>query len=360
MYCRKCGNEIKKGEMFCSKCGKKIKVSAQNVEAKTTINIKNKKMMIIMIGTIATLILIVLLAIIVPKLKTNLEEQKYQKELQKDLDTMNITLNQDEIKLPVNKEYSEEIYSNQIDLDILENSSDYSKYEKFVDEYGGGLLNITGNVDINKIGEYEVVFEVISEKQNKKSKKLLVKVEDMKKPEISFDVAKVEIKKGAEINVLEGVTATDNVDSTEALNEKIETEGTVDINTVGTYKIKYRVKDSAGLVTEAEREYSVIEPISIQKEKTYTCRIYAAAYDNGYATATVVFHDNNRINFNDIDGMDKISYAGTYTVDNDIVTANVSYYSMELGIDDNLKIKFRILDNNSVKDMTNGRVYKTS
>ena len=68
--------------MFCSKCGKKIKVSAQNVEAKTTINIKNKKMMIIMIGTIATLILIVLLAIIVPKLKTNLEEQKYQKELQ--------------------------------------------------------------------------------------------------------------------------------------------------------------------------------------------------------------------------------------------------------------------------------------
>ena len=238
MYCRKCGNEIKKGEMFCSKCGKKIKVSAQNVEAKTTINIKNKKMMIIMIGTIATLILIVLLAIIVPKLKTNHEEQKYQKELQKDLDTMNITLNQDEIKLPVNKEYSEEIYSNQIDLDILENSSDYSKYEKFVDEYGGGLLNITGNVDINKIGEYEVVFEVISEKQNKKSKKLLVKVEDMKKPEISFDVAKVEIKKGAEINVLEGVTATDNVDSTEALNEKIETEGTVDINTVGTYKIK--------------------------------------------------------------------------------------------------------------------------
>ena len=32
MYCSKCGNEIKEGEVFCSKCGKSTKAENHNVQ----------------------------------------------------------------------------------------------------------------------------------------------------------------------------------------------------------------------------------------------------------------------------------------------------------------------------------------
>ena len=341
--CKKCGNEMQEGELYCSKCGKPI-------------NAKSKKKYIPII-----IVVILLLAgaggvMVTPKVIQQVKEKNYQAEMQRDLENIEIALNTEELILPVGGTYNQNLYENQNE-DILEDATDYTKYEKFVKNYKGGTLEITGNVDISKIGTYEVEYKITSEKGSTKTTKLNVKVQDFMRPDINIENETVQVNKGTEVNLLDGVTAQDNVDDGTELTAKITTEGTVDVNTAGEYEVVYKVTDNSGWSTERTRTYKVVEEKNIKIGTTYAYRIRNENYNNGYADTTVVFKANNKIQFTDIDGMDIIPYTGTYTLKNGVITAKVSFYDADVG-GSNKTVKFNIIDQNTIKNTSNGYTYK--
>ena len=316
MNCKKCGYEIKEGEQFCSKCGKKVKQPKEENY--------NKKKTKTIIALIVLVILITAMAILVPNVIKVVKEEQYKKEMQIDLNNINISLKEQEIKLPYQGKYDEELFKNTYNLN-LENISDYIQFENIIESYEGGTLSISGNIDINKIGEYEVTYIVTSEKGNNKNEKLIVKVQDMMKPIINIENETVTVNKGTEINLLEGVTVSDNLDSAEELTTKITTEGSVDTNTVGNYIIKYKITDNAGLNNEKTRTYNVVETKTIKVGKTYTYRKYNEMYNNGYIDLTVTFKAGNKIEYKEAMDMDFFIYTGSYSINNGVITAKVSY-----------------------------------
>ena len=350
MFCKYCGNEIKEGNTFCTNCGKPIE-DTKPIKKKS-----KKKYIIISIIILVVIGIIVSGVIAVPKVIKSIEEKKYQQKMQQDLDNISISLKQKDLILPFQGSYNEGLYENQFNLD-LENITDYTKYEIFVDSYNGGALNITGNIDINKIGEYEVIYEVISEKGNKKSATLTIEVQDFMRPELNIANETIQITKGTQVNILEGITASDNVDNAEELTARIITEGQVDTNTVGEYTIKYVVKDTAGWSTERTRTYKVTENKNIRIGKEYTHTEYGSEYYMGSATSTICFTNNSKVQYYTSTGMDALSYSGTYTIKDGTITAKVEFHDLAMG-DDSKTLILKIEDENTIKDTKTGYIYK--
>lgn len=143
----------------------------------------------------------------------------------------------------------------------------------FVESYTGGEITVEENIDLYTRGEYPITFTVTSEKENTKSVTVLVKVLNYARVSVNVDKTDITITKGTDVDIMEGVT----FDSILPEEEKghIETEGTVDINTVGTYKITYRYipKDEhEGVISEGTRTYKVIDNLSIKEGKMYVLR----------------------------------------------------------------------------------------
>ncbi|SCI95797.1 Internalin-A precursor [uncultured Clostridium sp.] len=109
-------------------------------------------------------------------------------------------------------------------------------------------IKITGKVDINKPGKYELTYTVTDKDGNTTTVKRIVIV-NMKWVDIN-SVPKINardktIKVGEKFNPMEGVTATDKEDGN--ITNKIKViEDTVNTNKVGTYKVVYEVTDSQG------------------------------------------------------------------------------------------------------------------
>jgi hypothetical protein len=59
-----------------------------------------------------------------------------------------------------------------------------------------------------------------------------------------------------QVNLLSGVTATDNLDGT--ITDRITTNGAIDLSQVGEYIITYSVSDNAGNLAQAHRTYRII------------------------------------------------------------------------------------------------------
>lgn len=355
MYCRNCGNELKEEMEFCTNCGASVKEDISPKE----VNRHGKKSKKIKFSTWLVIILIITIVVfasilIAPKIIKQIQDNIQERELQEDLENIDIRLNAQELIIPYQGLYNERLFENTYNID-LEHIDDYLQYKEFVEDYRGGTLEITGNIDIGTIGEYEINFVVKSEKGNSKTDKIIVKVQDMMKPEIYVENDTIEIKKGTEVNILEGITASDNVDSEEELKSKIITEGTVDVNTVGEYKITYKVKDNAGWSDERTRTYKVIEKknITIGKEYTYT-------YKSGGETFSKVltFSSNNKVSFLENHWEGRYS-TGTYTIKDDIITAKVETDPNDEymgGYSQTLKLKLQ--DNNTLKDISTGHIYK--
>ena len=277
----------------------------------------------ILIGIIATGTVVTTSIVVVPKVVKQVEENRIQKEKEEDLKQVEISLSQDELILPYLGHYNENIYEN-TDSDILENTTDYTKYQKFVSNSQGGNLNITGNVDINAIGDYEVIYTVTTEKGNSKTAKLNVKVQDMMRPEIYIENETIEVEKGQEVNVLDGVTVGDNVDTAEDLMSKIEVEGTVDTNTVGEYKITYRVKDTAGWSCERTRTYKVEEKPHITIGANYNYN------KNGYSISLCFTSSSNFEISSGSEASECYITKGTYKVSGNNITLTITYDSGEI------------------------------
>jgi len=134
--------------------------------------------------------------------------------------------------------------------------------EKYYLEYGvtvtdNGIKTITTAtraIDFNTMGEYTVGYTVIDARNNIATATRTIKVVDTTPPEIAA-TSPVEIKIGRTLPILffEGVTIT------EAGVHTVATSGSIDVNVVGDYSIKYTITDGAGLTDEVIRIYRVVD-----------------------------------------------------------------------------------------------------
>lgn len=327
MYCKNCGSEIKEGNTFCVKCGNPIENISENIAQKE--KKPKKKLVIISIIILVVIGIIITGVIAIPKVIHQIEEKKYQEEMQQDLNNINITLKVETIDLPSQGTYNQNLYDVEYP-EILEKADDYDRYEQLVEKYEGGKLEITGNVDIKKIGEYEVNYTVTSEQGNTKTAKLKVKVKDYMKPEINIKNTTIQITKGTKVNILDGVTAEDNIDSKKELTARITTEGKVDVNKIGEYVITYKVKDTAGWATEKKRTYKVIEKPNIKLNTNYILK------ENGW-TIYLKFISDSEFTYNAVfyydGGTD--SYKGTYTAKGNKLTLKCEEWEKYIIINNN-------------------------
>ena len=120
------------------------------------------------------------------------------------------------------------------------------------DKEGGDLTNkikvIKNEVDINKQGKYEVLYEVADKDGNKTTKAIFVNVKP--KEEVINNTPVIEasdrdINEEDNFNILEKITATDKEDGDLTKNIKV-IKNDVNVNKPGKYEVTYEVSDKEG------------------------------------------------------------------------------------------------------------------
>ncbi|WP_342433464.1 immunoglobulin-like domain-containing protein [Neobacillus sp. FSL H8-0543] len=115
-------------------------------------------------------------------------------------------------------------------------------------------IQVSGSVDINKAGEYFLTYSISDQSGNSSSAERTVTVIDHILPVIS-GAEDITVGLNRPFDILNGVIAMDNNDGD--ITSTIQTNGIVDINTEGEYKITYTVYDAAGNMTQIERIITV-------------------------------------------------------------------------------------------------------
>ena len=116
---------------------------------------------------------------------------------------------------------------------------------------------IVGNIDYDKIGEYEVTYEV-NTLIGKYSRKLIVKVVDTTPPEISLEGGEEYKQSYAKEYTEPGVKVIDNYDGDITDKVNITQEKIDDLN----FTVKYEVKDSSGNKAEKIRKVTIVDDIA--------------------------------------------------------------------------------------------------
>ena len=119
-------------------------------------------------------------------------------------------------------------------------------------------VQVENLVDINKLGEYKIIYKVEDSSGNIGEKIRIVKVVDKEAPVITLKGnKKITINLNEEYKE-DGYTAIDNVDSD--ITDKVNVERNVDFSKVGTYTIKYSVCDLSSNCSEEKRKIVVKRP----------------------------------------------------------------------------------------------------
>ncbi|MBQ2639484.1 MAG: DUF5011 domain-containing protein [Bacilli bacterium] len=115
---------------------------------------------------------------------------------------------------------------------------------KAVDSEDGDItknINVTGSVDKDKVGTYEITYSVTDSGNLTTTKKITITVTENKKPVIEAN--DLEVTVNTKFDPLDKVKALDEEDGN--ITKDIEiVENTVDINTIGEYTVTYKVSDS--------------------------------------------------------------------------------------------------------------------
>ncbi|SHH95415.1 LPXTG-motif cell wall anchor domain-containing protein [Clostridium collagenovorans DSM 3089] len=130
-----------------------------------------------------------------------------------------------------------------------------------------GNIKVLGKVDTNKVGKYEITYEVTDSNGAKAIKRITVTVVPKMQLINSIPIIKAEdvtIKEGDKFEALELVTAEDKEDGI-IPKENIKVLGSVDTNKVGKYEITYEVVDSNG--GKAIKKIIVTVDPAIKKEE---------------------------------------------------------------------------------------------
>ena len=115
-------------------------------------------------------------------------------------------------------------------------------------------IKMSGKVNTKKIGDYTLTYIAKYKKVSKKVKRV-VKVVDKTSPTITLTGEAVDIHVGNEF-VDPGYKAEDNYDGD--ITSKVETNNNIDINTIGSYEVTYKVVDSSKNEATAKRVVNVI------------------------------------------------------------------------------------------------------
>ena len=142
-----------------------------------------------------------------------------------------------------------------ITLKYKEEYVDQGATASYKDEDISNTIIVDTNIDYEHLGTYKYTYEVKYKKLDKKVERT-IQIVDEEKPEIKLNgdstITVIETNKYEDL----GATATDNYDGD--LTEKIEVDkANLDTSKVGTYKVKYTVKDSSGNENEIERTVKV-------------------------------------------------------------------------------------------------------
>lgn len=277
-------------------------------------------------------------AVIVPKaIETKKEEQRQEqlrREKEEDLANMSITLKRDEVSIPLNGVVQGITIDRYPDLEgaiplkpgdeLKKEELDKVLIDMFVENYIGGELtiDIDSNINESTTGDYPVIFKVTSERGNIKTENAKITVYNYFRPGLYVKNDTITITKGTQIDIMQGVDFDSNLPKEE--QGHIETEGTVDVNTVGTYTINYKyVPKYSEKETESNpviRTYKVIEKPNVKLNTKYTMDFieniggeitFTSASEYKYTT-TYSFGGNSGIQ------------TGTYTVKGNKVTLKSS------------------------------------
>ena len=111
-------------------------------------------------------------------------------------------------------------------------------------------VTVEGSYDIQTVGEYELTYVACDSSLNKAEEAFVLAVTDHESPVITF-TDYLEITVGDEIDLLKGVSATDN--SGEQIT--VTVEGSYDLNKAGKYELKYVAYDSS--LNKAEEGFTL-------------------------------------------------------------------------------------------------------
>lgn len=116
-------------------------------------------------------------------------------------------------------------------------------------------LDINENIDINKLGNYEVTYKSHEKIAINKKKIVKVHVIDKENPVITLNGEKTKIINYKEDYKEDGYKAIDNYDGD--LTENVEINNNINNTKIGKYKIIYKIKDSSNNETQVERTVEV-------------------------------------------------------------------------------------------------------
>ena len=125
---------------------------------------------------------------------------------------------------------------NNLNVEINEKLTNISLIEKV---NNGNLVTKEETIDTSKLGKKEITIELKNKSGKIQNYKYTINIVDTTKPVITFN-KEIELTEGSNIDLLEGVSATDN--SLEKIEVNIE--GDYDLNKAGEYKIYFIAKDS--------------------------------------------------------------------------------------------------------------------
>ena len=142
------------------------------------------------------------------------------------------------------------------------NEIDLLKEVSVTDNSGEEItVTVEGSYDIHTVGEYQLKYVAYDSSLNQAEKAFVLAVVDRESPVIAF-TNYLEISVGNEVDLLEGVSVTDN--SGEEIT--VTVEGSYDINKAGTYELKLVACDSS--LNKAEEKFilRVKDPVSSSNE----------------------------------------------------------------------------------------------
>ncbi|MGL5244229.1 MAG: immunoglobulin-like domain-containing protein, partial [Sarcina sp.] len=116
------------------------------------------------------------------------------------------------------------------------------------------LVSLTGDLDINKVGVYNLIYSVVDDDGNTTSVNRKITVRSNDKPVI-IGAKNIIIKVGDNFDNMYGVTATDTEDKD--LTSLLTVKGNVDTSVLGTYNLIYSVIDSDNNITTSTRKITV-------------------------------------------------------------------------------------------------------
>ncbi len=148
--------------------------------------------------------------------------------------------------------------SSNITLNLGENYEEYGATSSFQGQDTTSSISIEGDIDINKVGEYELTYTTLNSITKKSSSiKRIVNVVDTTPPTISLQ-GENNISLYVNDSYQEpGYTATDNYDGD--ITAQVVKTGEVASSKPGTYELTYSVSDSSSNTYEIKRTITVKE-----------------------------------------------------------------------------------------------------